>query len=38
MKIVARPLDPAPGGLMVVRAYEALDNLDQVRAPSIPQR
>jgi len=37
-KILAHPLDPAPGRVMVVRACVTLDNLDQVGELGFGQR
>jgi hypothetical protein len=36
--VLAHPLDPAPGRFMVVRACEALDNLDEVGALGFGRR
>jgi hypothetical protein len=36
--VLAHPLDSAPGRFMIVRAREALDNLDQVGALGVGQR
>jgi hypothetical protein len=36
--VLAHPLDPSPGGVMVVRARVPFDNLDQVGAFGVGQR